>query len=120
MKRLWVSLAFKSLRQSPVLPLKVVVSGTFTTFAKRKLKLLRVQPTSVTRNSPKILPSDVLIEEELSPDYRPNDFYPINPGDLFHNKYETLAKLGYGSCSTVWLARDIERHASLSLDAFSL
>lgn len=109
MKRLWVSLAFKSLRQSPALPLNVVVRRTLTTFAKRNLKLLRVQPTSVTRNSPKILPSDVPIEEELGPDYKPNDFYPIDPGDLFHNKYETLAKLGHGNCSTVWLARDIER-----------
>ncbi|KAL8830149.1 MAG: hypothetical protein Q9170_005870 [Blastenia crenularia] len=69
----------------------------------------RVRPAPVTCGSPTILPPDVPIEEELVPDYNPKDFFPVNPGDLFHGKYETITKLGWGSCSTVWLARDVRR-----------
>lgn len=69
---------------------------------------------------PVILPSDVPIEEELVPGYDPRHFYPVNPGDIFHNRYEMTAKLGCGSCSTVWLARDIQRYVSVPHDATSL
>lgn len=60
--------------------------------------------------APTILPSDVLVEEERIPGYDPKHFYPVNPGDLFHNRYETLAKVGWGTSSTVWLARDTQRY----------
>jgi hypothetical protein len=54
---------------------------------------------------PKTLPSDELIEEERLPDYDATDFYPIKIGDVFNSKYHTVAKLGFGRGSTVWLAK---------------
>lgn len=48
-----------------------------------------------------ILPPDILIEEETMPDYDASHFYPLNPGDLLHGRYQILAKLGWGSSSTV-------------------
>jgi len=60
--------------------------------------------------APSILPSDVLVEEEQIPGYDPKHFYPVNPGDIFHNRYEMLAKVGWGTSSTVWLARDTQRY----------
>lgn len=60
--------------------------------------------------APSILPSGVLVEEEHIPGYDPKQFYPVNPGDFFHNRYEVLAKVGWGTSSTVWLARDTQRY----------
>lgn len=40
-------------------------------------------------------------------DYRPGGFHPVHFGDLLYNgQYEIIRKLGYGSFSTVWLAKD--------------
>jgi hypothetical protein len=39
--------------------------------------------------------------------YRPGGYHPLYLGDHLHNqRYTILRKLGYGSYSTVWLARD--------------
>jgi serine/threonine-protein kinase SRPK3 len=42
------------------------------------------------------------------PEYNPDDFYPVRLGEIFNGRYQTVAKLGYGSSSTIWLARDLE------------
>ncbi|KAL9099213.1 MAG: hypothetical protein Q9163_005256 [Psora crenata] len=78
--------------------------------ARSALTSLGFRPAVATSVSPVILPADVPIEEELVPGYDPLHFYPVNPGDIFHNRYEMTAKLGCGSSSTVWLARDTKRH----------
>ncbi len=42
-------------------------------------------------------------------DYRPGGLHPIHLGDtLDGDRYKILRKLGYGSFSTVWLARDAQ------------
>ncbi|KAM3065210.1 hypothetical protein ACMFMF_011337 [Clarireedia jacksonii] len=39
--------------------------------------------------------------------YRPGGFHPVNIGDRFKDgRYRVLRKLGYGSFSTFWLAKD--------------
>lgn len=38
--------------------------------------------------------------------YRPGGFHPIQIGDRFRDRYRIDHKLGYGSFSTIWLARD--------------
>jgi hypothetical protein len=48
------------------------------------------------------------IEEELLPHYNSRDFFAVEPGKVFRDRYETITKLGYGSGSTVWLARDLD------------
>ncbi|EEP80717.1 predicted protein [Uncinocarpus reesii 1704] len=55
------------------------------------------------------LPADEPIEEERLPYYDPTSFFPAKPGYIFHNRYEAIAKVGWGTCSTVWLARDLQR-----------
>lgn len=76
------------------------------------LKLITTTATPHSLAKPTILPSDVPIEEETVPGYSAKDYYPVDPGHLFRNRYRTMAKLGWGSCSTVWLAQDIQRYAS--------
>ncbi|KAF1731261.1 Serine/threonine-protein kinase SKY1 [Beauveria bassiana] len=40
-------------------------------------------------------------------DYRPGGYHPVLLGDLFNDgQYKVIRKLGEGSFSTVWLARD--------------
>ncbi|KOC15951.1 hypothetical protein AFLA70_169g002291 [Aspergillus flavus AF70] len=38
--------------------------------------------------------------------YEPVGYHPVKIGDCFHNRYRVIHKLGHGSYSTIWLARD--------------
>ncbi|KAI0002628.1 kinase domain-containing protein [Xylariaceae sp. FL0662B] len=38
--------------------------------------------------------------------YRPGGYHPIQIGDRFQDRYRIVHKLGYGTFSTIWLARD--------------
>lgn len=86
----------------------------------RALQIQRLPPSVGVIMSPsqsrKILPADVPIEEEKIPGYNPERFYPVNPGDLLNNRYKTVAKVGWGTTSTVWLARDTQRYVLVQLD----
>lgn len=52
------------------------------------------------------------VEEEKTPNYSPERFYPIRLGQLLNGRYQVATKLGYGANSTVWLARDLNRYDS--------
>ncbi|KAK4507810.1 hypothetical protein PRZ48_001545 [Zasmidium cellare] len=54
------------------------------------------------------LPLDKKIEEETLPDYKAERYYPVHIGDIFNARYKVVAKLGFGTASTVWLCRDLE------------
>ena len=68
------------------------------------------------RSEPRIFPatgfttidSDLLVEEEGLPDYDANYFYPVKMGEVFVRRYQVVSKLGWGTSSTIWLARDLE------------
>ncbi|KAL9945820.1 hypothetical protein ACHAO5_004487 [Verticillium nonalfalfae] len=47
------------------------------------------------------------VEEEKLPFYKREVYYPMKIGQVIHDYYQVVAKLGYGSSSTVWLARDL-------------
>ncbi|UPK91555.1 hypothetical protein LCI18_002490 [Fusarium solani-melongenae] len=53
-----------------------------------------------------LLPADRKVEEETLPDYRAESFYPVRLGEVFASRYQAIAKLGFGTTSTVWLSRD--------------
>lgn len=61
------------------------------------------------------IPQHEAVDEEICPGYSPNHFYSANPGDILASHYQLLVKIGWGTRSTVWLARDITRYANLSL-----
>lgn len=52
--------------------------------------------------------TDRKIEEERFPGYRATDYYPVRIGEVFAERYQVVGKLGYGTISTVWLARDLK------------
>lgn len=48
--------------------------------------------------------------------YRAGGYHPTHLGDEFSNgRYEVVHKLGYGSYSTVWLARDRQKERYVAL-----
>lgn len=48
-----------------------------------------------------------LVEEEKLPEYDPEEFCPIEIGQVCRSKYQVVGKLGYGGSSTVWLCRSL-------------
>lgn len=106
MSRSWGSLSYS-------LPKSFATSNMLRSLASRSLAPLRIRPTPLVATSS--LPSDTPVEEETLPEYNFEHFFPVNPGDLLHNRYEVLTKLGWGGFSTVWLARDMIRSVLCSI-----
>ena len=43
--------------------------------------------------------------------YRPGGYHPVHLGDVYCQRYRVIHKLGFGTYSTVWLARDLQSTA---------
>ncbi|KAJ9300623.1 hypothetical protein DTO271G3_1787 [Paecilomyces variotii] len=71
----------------------------------------RVFPTSGF----KTVESGQLVEEEELPDYRADLFYPVQQGEVFQDRYQVIAKFGFGTSSTTWLARDLKARQYVTL-----
>lgn len=56
-----------------------------------------------------------LEEVERLENYRPGGYHPIQIGDHFHGRYRVVHKLGHGSYSTAWLARDEQSNKYVAL-----
>jgi hypothetical protein len=65
------------------------------------------EPRSLPTSGFTTLAANRLVEEEELPDYRAGRFYPVRLGVVFQTRYQVVAKLGFGSSSTTWLARDL-------------
>jgi hypothetical protein len=65
------------------------------------------------------IPQQELVDEEVCPAYDSAAFYPARPGEVLTKKFQLLVKIGWGSQSTVWLARDISRYLPTSVTALA-
>jgi serine/threonine-protein kinase SRPK3 len=65
-----------------------------------------------------LLPANTLLEEEENPGYDSKRFYPAHVGQTIQ-KYQIVSKLGWGTSSTVWLAKEINRFVQTSFAANS-
>ncbi|KAG8160821.1 hypothetical protein KVR01_009085 [Diaporthe batatas] len=54
------------------------------------------------------VPDATLIEEELLPGYKAENYYPVTTGQMLDSRYRIICKLGSGVGSTVWLAKDVK------------
>lgn len=86
------------------IPWRLVFTPRCTIFSLTKEPLWQVP----VRPEPRI-PQRELVDEEIHPEYRPSSFYPARPGEVLARKFQLLVKIGWGSQSTVWLARDVSR-----------
>lgn len=55
-----------------------------------------------------VLPVDHEVEEETIQGYKAENFYPVKLGEVIASRYQVVAKLGFGTTSTVWLCRDLK------------
>ncbi|KAJ0158661.1 SRSF protein kinase 2 [Colletotrichum tanaceti] len=59
---------------------------------------------------------DITSPCEWVEDYRPGGYHPVHLGDVLGDgQYRVIRKLGEGSYSTVWLARDLRNHRYVAL-----
>lgn len=67
-----------------------------------------------------VLADDQLVEEDyFEDDFQAGQFYPVKIGDVYHDKYQVLGKLGFGSTSTVWLAHNLLDHSYVALKVYT-
>ncbi|QKX63522.1 uncharacterized protein TRUGW13939_10693, partial [Talaromyces rugulosus] len=94
-------------------------SSTFTSYRKVRL-------SSQWKCTPKIFPASgfevidqsVEIDEETLSTYQPEKYYPVKQGEILNDRYQTLAKIGYGVTSTVWLTKDLVASTYVVLKVF--
>ncbi|TGJ78138.1 hypothetical protein E0Z10_g10627 [Xylaria hypoxylon] len=82
---------------------------------------MSISPPPTPRVSGFIKDDERRFKEITSPcewveDYHPGGYHPIVLGDVFHNgQYKVIRKLGEGSYSTVWLARDLRNNKYVAI-----
>ncbi|GLA01218.1 hypothetical protein AnigIFM60653_011079 [Aspergillus niger] len=81
--------------------------------------------SKITQNAQKfptsgfdIIQPDEKVEEEELPDYEARHFYPVRLGEIFQNRYQVVAKLGFGSSATTWLSRDLTQDGTHTILIF--
>ncbi|KAL4783326.1 kinase-like domain-containing protein [Aspergillus varians] len=52
------------------------------------------------------------VDDEISPIYDSRKLYPAKPGEVLADQYQIFVEVGWGTSSTVWLARDKQGHIS--------
>ncbi|KAL2788041.1 kinase-like domain-containing protein [Aspergillus keveii] len=75
----------------------------------------RTRTLSTSSSTKSLLPARIIEPLEYYPKRR---FHPVHLGDTFQDsRYSIIRKLGYGSFSTVWLARDnrLDRYVALKI-----
>ncbi|KAJ5723211.1 hypothetical protein N7488_001246 [Penicillium malachiteum] len=68
----------------------------------------------------KTVPPSAVLEEERFEQFKLGRDYPANIGEVLTSRYQVVGKLGFGTTSTVWLARDLECHRYISLKIYTL
>jgi hypothetical protein len=84
-----------------------VVSKLVLSHLRRPALSMRMPATTIAYRPISTVMRPGPLEEELLPYYNAEHFYHVQTGEIFNHRYQTIAKLGFGSSSTVWLARDL-------------
>jgi hypothetical protein len=86
---------------------------TTRSWAMPLLRSLQHDPWPLSTAIPPRLDASQPVEEERTPYYDPSSFYPAQLGEVLNGRYQVATKLGYGSDSSVWLARDLHQFVCL-------
>ncbi|RAL07044.1 protein kinase [Aspergillus homomorphus CBS 101889] len=82
-------------------------TSTLTTHLRtRGFSFLRRKPLTIPHSKHPLLTDDSIDEEHL-PGYCSKDYYPAKPGEILADRYQLITKLGWGSTSTIWMARNM-------------
>lgn len=74
------------------------------------LGFLRSSPLKFHSNPASFIRASQCVEEERAPHYNHRHFYPIQLHAILANRYQVILKLGWGTSSTVWLAKDLYQY----------
>lgn len=88
-------------------PIPYQVSSTLRRQMSTSSPVKRLAPLSFPTSGFKILDTSEKFEEETLPGYEAWMFYPAHIGEVLNDRYQLVGKLGFGTTSTVWLARDL-------------
>ncbi|EEQ90345.2 CMGC/SRPK protein kinase [Blastomyces dermatitidis ER-3] len=77
-------------------------------------------PFQVTPSQGPLIPQNEIVDEESCPGYNAKGFYPARVGEVIANRYQILVKVGWGTSSTVWFARDMRGLQSEPEEAVAL
>jgi serine/threonine-protein kinase SRPK3 len=83
--------------------------ATFQSRAMSPVWALKHRPWPLSTAIAPKLPMNEAVEEERTPYYDPARFFPARLGNVLKGRYQLATKLGYGSSSTIWLARDLNQ-----------
>lgn len=84
-------------------------------FSSSSARMAPLLPRTFPISGFKIIDSSIKVEEESLSFYDPRMFYPVRLGEVFQERYQVVAKLGYGGHSTIWLCHDLQYANSPSL-----
>ncbi|KAI1135858.1 kinase domain protein [Hypoxylon sp. FL0543] len=66
-----------------------------------------------------VIDDSYVFEEEQFDEFGKGHYYPVRIGDVYASKYQVVGKLGFGSTSTVWLARNLLEHNHVALKIYA-
>lgn len=75
-------------------------------------------PSTCTQSDPPKRRGPTYIRHDLVENldcYAAGGYHPTHLGDIFHARYKVIHKLGWGSFSVVWLARDLQENRNVAL-----
>lgn len=72
------------------------------------LRRLTWKPLAFPKDGTIRLSASEKVEEETIPGYVANPYCSVRIGQILRERYQIVGKLGFGTASTVWLARDLE------------
>lgn len=77
-------------------------------FSSSSARTAPLLPRTFPTSGFKIIDPSIKVEEESLSFYDPRMFYPVRLGEVFQERYQVVAKLGYGGHSTIWLCHDLQ------------
>ncbi|KAF4633002.1 hypothetical protein G7Y89_g5128 [Cudoniella acicularis] len=87
-------------------------------WAKNLSRKTPLSPLRFPTTGFEIVSDSQVLEEEQLDEFKSGQYYPVNIGDVYASKYQVLGKLGFGTTSTVWLARNLHDHNHVALKVF--
>lgn len=76
-------------------------------YSNRATPLAPLSPRDFQSTGFEVIDPSQMVEEERLPFYNRDHYYPMRIGEVLKDRYQVVAKLGYGASSTVWLCRDL-------------
>ncbi|KAH0596537.1 hypothetical protein MHUMG1_05655 [Metarhizium humberi] len=88
-------------------------------WARGLLRRSPLRPLQFPATGFEVVPEAELLEEETYKEFKAGNYCPVNIGDVCaSNTYQVLGKLGFGSTSTIWLARNLHDRGYFALKVF--